>query len=170
MNPVGGAAYRFTSGFGPRTNPVTGEYQSLHNGLDLAVPTGTPILSVAAGTVVTSGYTDVNGNWIKVDHGNGYMTAYLHLSERRVQAGQKVSQGEVLGLSGSTGRSTGPHLHFILYQNGTPVDPKGLVNWALTAASSSPAVRWGVVAALAVIVPLVAFSWRSRANLERGGV
>ena len=166
MNPVGSAELRFTSGFGPRTNPVTGQYQSLHNGLDIAVPTGTPILAAAAGKVVVSGYTETNGNWVKIDHGNQHATAYLHLSERKVSAGQEVRQGQVIGLSGSTGRSTGPHLHFIVYQDSTPIDPKGVVNWALTAATAAPMAGRAAVVAAAVIVPLLALAWRARANLE----
>lgn len=150
-----GVAVRFTSGYGPRTNPVTGQYQSLHNGQDIGVSSNTPIQASAAGKVITSAYTDTSGNYVKVDHGGGWATAYLHLNERRAQVGDTVAAGQTIGLSGSTGRSTGPHLHFIVYYNGSPVDPRPIVRWdqqvsgpaTLPALAGGGVSRWGVLAA-----------------------
>lgn len=113
-----------TSQFGMRLHPVTGEYTN-HNGIDIAIPTGTEVIATSDGTVSFVG-TDPNstaGLWIKIDHGNGISSVYMHLSEIKVSLGQVVSQGEVIALSGNTGRSTGPHLHFGISVNGTYVDP-----------------------------------------------
>lgn len=142
--PVANVLSRLTSGYGPRINPVTKEYQSLHNGLDLAFPEGTPIVAVADGIVVSewtasTGGGDgrgtphaVTGNALKIDHGDGLATGYLHLSRKDVHLGDRVKQGQQIGLLGTTGRSTGPHLHFIVYQNGKEVDPKPLIAWEIT--------------------------------------
>lgn len=168
-----GVEGRFTSSYGPRTNPVTKQYQSLHNGQDIAVPSGTPLHAVAAGTITTSTFTDVSGNYIKIDHGGGWSTAYLHLSDRRAAVGQQVKQGEVIGLSGSTGRSTGPHLHFIVYYNGQAVDPKPLVQWDQRAPGGAlPTIStlsggWkgiGLAALLAGLVVAGAVAWKRRAG------
>lgn len=96
-----------------------------HNGVDFAAPTGTPVRTVADGTVVASGYTRANGNWVKVRHTERWSTAYLHLSkiERGIRVGAKVARGEQIGRVGSTGYATGPHLHFSLYDRGKYVDP-----------------------------------------------
>lgn len=167
QNPVAVQRWIFTSPFGPRVNPVTHEYQSLHNGLDISVPTGTPVIASAPGVVSTVGYTDINGNWVKVDHGGGWATAYLHLSRADVQNGQTVRTGEQLGLSGATGRATGPHLHFIIYRDGAPVDPKPLVSWttamvaAGTAVATSPYL-WPAVGAATLL--LLAAAWRRRSS------
>lgn len=122
--PVG--SYRLTSAFGPRTNPVTGQHQSEHNGQDMAAPTGTPVYA-AAGGVVAKVYDNhpVNGNAVILGHADTRITgtAYLHLSEVNVRTGQVVRVGQQIGRVGSTGRSTGPHLHFIVYALGKAVDP-----------------------------------------------
>lgn len=94
-----------------------------HNGLDLAAPIGTPILAPAAGTVINTGSYYFNGNTVFLDHGQGLLSAYLHMHDIAVKAGQQVRQGEQLGTVGSTGRVTGPHLHWIIYLNKTEVDP-----------------------------------------------
>jgi murein DD-endopeptidase MepM/ murein hydrolase activator NlpD len=165
QNPVPAGRWVFTSPFGPRINPVTHEYQSLHNGLDIAVPSGTTIVAAAPGTVVTSGYTDINGNWVKVDHGGGWSTAYLHLTKSMVSAGQRLMAGQVIGLSGATGRATGPHLHFIIYKDNAPVDPKPLVSWttslvvAGTSVARSPWL-WPAVGATTLLI--LAAAWRRR--------
>ena len=165
QNPIGSQKWMFTSPFGPRINPVTHEYQSLHNGLDIAVPTGTTVLASAPGVVTTAGYTDINGNWVKVDHGGGWSTAYLHLSQIGVKQGQTVTTGQQLGLSGATGRATGPHLHFIIYRDNAPVDPKPLVSWttalvATVASATTSPYLWPAVGAATLL--LIAAAWRRR--------
>jgi murein DD-endopeptidase MepM/ murein hydrolase activator NlpD len=114
--------YQITSPFGERTDPTTGgsEY---HTGVDFGVPLGTEIKAAADGVVVQAGTNGGYGNSVTIDHGGGMETLYGHLSKVLVSAGQKVKQGDVIGLSGSTGKSTGPHLHFEIRKNGQPVDP-----------------------------------------------
>lgn len=94
-----------------------------HNGLDIAAPTGTSIVAPAAATVINTGNYYFNGNTVFLDHGQGLLSAYLHMNKISVKAGQRVQQGEPLGTVGATGRVTGPHLHWIVYLNKTPVDP-----------------------------------------------
>lgn len=94
-----------------------------HAGVDISVPVGTPIRSALSGVVEFAGYSSSAGNYIKVNDNNGVATQYMHLSKLGVTKGQSVQQGEVLGLSGNTGRSTGPHLHFGVLVDGKAVDP-----------------------------------------------
>ena len=94
-----------------------------HNGLDIAAPTGTPILSPASAKVIDTGNFYFNGNTVFLDHGQGLLSAYLHMNTITVKPGQQVKQGDALGTVGETGRVTGPHLHWIVYLNKTPVDP-----------------------------------------------
>ncbi len=94
-----------------------------HNGLDIAAPTGTPILSPAAAKVIDTGSYYFNGNTVFLDHGQGLLSAYLHMNEITVKPGQLLKKGEQLGTVGETGRVTGPHLHWIVYLNKAPVDP-----------------------------------------------
>ena len=94
-----------------------------HNGLDIAAATGTPILAPASARVIDTGNYYFNGNTVFLDHGQGLLSAYLHMNEIKVQPGQIVKQGDVLGTVGETGRVTGPHLHWIVYLNKVPVDP-----------------------------------------------
>jgi murein DD-endopeptidase MepM/ murein hydrolase activator NlpD len=110
---------------GPITSPYGIRSGSLHPGIDIGAGTGTPIKSAAGGRVVVSGYSGGYGNLIVVDHGNGIATAYAHQSSLAASAGQQVGQGQVIGYVGSTGFSTGPHLHFEVRVNGSPVDPLG---------------------------------------------
>ncbi len=107
-----------TSGFGTR-------WGRLHAGIDIAVPSGTPVHAAAAGTVIYAGVLGGYGNLVVVDHGNGIMTAYAHNSGFASSVGQQVAQGDVIASSGSTGHSTGPHVHFEVRVNGAPVDPLG---------------------------------------------
>lgn len=119
--PVDGA--RITSGFGMRLHPILG-FSRLHRGVDFGAPTGTPVLAAADGTVTFAGWGGGYGRVIKLAHAQGLATAYAHLSAMKVQPGQRVRQGQVIGLVGSSGLSTGPHLHYEVYQGGRPVDPR----------------------------------------------
>ncbi len=114
--------YVFTSGFGKR-------WGTNHNGIDLAVPTGTSVMAAKDGTVIQAGWNGGYGISVYIDHGNGIITRYGHMSETLVSVGQTVKQGDVIGLSGSTGDSTGPHVHFEIREDGTPVDPVKYVNY-----------------------------------------
>jgi murein DD-endopeptidase MepM/ murein hydrolase activator NlpD len=110
---------------GPITSPFGMRWGSLHPGIDIGAGYGTPIRAAAAGRVIVSGYNGGYGNLIVIDHGRGLATAYAHQSRLAASVGQSVSQGQVIGYVGSTGFSTGPHLHFEVRVNGTPVDPLG---------------------------------------------
>lgn len=114
-----------TSRQGPRIHPVTGEYKN-HGGTDIGASYGTAIWAADSGTVVCSadGWNGGWGNYVMIDHGNGMQTLYAHMSSRAVSVGQTVSRGQVIGYVGSTGMSTGPHLHFEMYINGSRVDPE----------------------------------------------
>lgn len=124
------AAGILTSGFSDRTNPVTGQHES-HKGQDIAAGGSVPIYAAAGGTVVFSGFGAPGSGYggygyvVEIDHGNGYQTLYGHMRAGSLQvvAGQSVSQGQGIGMMGSTGQSTGQHLHFEIHKNGVPVDP-----------------------------------------------
>jgi murein DD-endopeptidase MepM/ murein hydrolase activator NlpD len=119
--PINGA--RLSSGFGNRKHPILG-YTKLHKGTDFAAPTGTPIYAAGNGKVVFYGRSTSYGNYAKVQHANGYMTAYAHMSRfaKGVHNGSFVKQGQVIGYVGTTGQSTGPHLHYEVYIGGKPVN------------------------------------------------
>ncbi|MEL6254951.1 MAG: peptidoglycan DD-metalloendopeptidase family protein [Bacteroidota bacterium] len=115
---------KFVAGFGWRTHPIE-QVKKMHWGMDYNAPTGTPVKASAEGTVSLvkrskGGY----GKQVEVTHGNGFVTKYAHLSEIKVKVGQKLNQGEVLGLCGSSGKSKGPHLHFELMKNGKKINPE----------------------------------------------
>jgi murein DD-endopeptidase MepM/ murein hydrolase activator NlpD len=112
-----------TSLFGSRGPVMGGGSARFHAGIDISVPGGTPILAAQEGTVVFAGYNGAYGRVIKLDHQNGYATLYAHNSRLLVHVGQSVRAGQVICLSGNTGRSTGPHLHFEVHKDGWPVDP-----------------------------------------------
>ena len=119
LRPISG---RITSNYGYRVNPVTGEYK-LHKGIDYAGNYGDPIKASKSGVVEYSGWISGYGNTIILGHGNGVQTLYPHAQTLNVSVGEKVSQGDVIATVGSTGNSTGPHLHFEIRINGQPVDP-----------------------------------------------
>ncbi|MDQ2700138.1 MAG: peptidoglycan DD-metalloendopeptidase family protein [Actinomycetota bacterium] len=119
--PVSGT---LTSGFGGRYSPG-GVGSTNHEGIDIAVPEGTPIRASAAGTVILASYNGGYGNYTCIDHGSGLSTCYAHQSQFVSPSGQSVDQGQVIGYSGNTGASTGPHLHFEVRINGAAVDPMG---------------------------------------------
>ena len=126
------------SGNGQFTNPCPAGYvsspfgyrdfdSSFHKGLDLAAPEGTPTYAAGDGVVLIAGWSDSAGNWIVIDHGNGFVAKYMHHSALAVSAGQSVSKGQLIGYVGNTGNSFGAHLHFQLELNGAPVDPQAYI-------------------------------------------
>ena len=123
-SPIGaGWESRVTSEFGYRRDPFTGETRG-HTGMDLAVPTGTPVRAALPGTVIAAQYHSSYGYYVMIDHGNGLSTLYAHNSQLLVRVGQTVEAGDIVSLSGSTGRSTGPHLHFEVRLNGQRTNPR----------------------------------------------
>ena len=141
---VGGT---ITSKIGMRIDPIDGTWRH-HDGVDIAIPTGTPVNAVASGVVVYSGSRSGYGNTVIVEHDNGIITLYAHNSVNKVTEGQQVSADSTLALSGSTGRSTGPHLHFEAWQAGTNITAAFLPDSGVTipilplVASSNRAARF----------------------------
>jgi murein DD-endopeptidase MepM/ murein hydrolase activator NlpD len=121
IRPVAGP---ITSGFGYRTDPITGA-TGFHSGIDIGAPCGTPIKAAGTGVVISAGPNGGYGNMTLLNHGNGLSTLYGHQSSINVSEGQSVTQGQVIGYVGSTGKSTGCHLHFEVRVSGNPVDPTG---------------------------------------------
>ena len=121
-HPCPGMTY-ISSEFGWRAQPLPGA-SSNHKGMDFAAPTGTPIYAAAAGTVTSASYSGNAGNLIVINHGNGLQTYYMHCHAMYVSAGQTVSKGQNIGAVGTTGNSTGQHLHFQVMLNGTPTNPR----------------------------------------------
>ena len=127
LNPLADGPFRVTSPYGPRRHPVTGEEGSMHSGLDLGAPSGTPVYSADGGRVTKVWIEDpIVGNGIKIWHPDGMSTAYMHLARApRAVVGQVVAKGQQIGEVGATGRATGPHLHFMVYlASGATVDPR----------------------------------------------
>ncbi len=112
--------------FGTRRT-FNGKVQSMHQGLDYAAPTGTPVSAVNAGTVLLAGPLYFEGNCVVLDHGQGLLTLYLHLSEIKVKQGERITRGQEIGLSGGTGRATGPHLHLAVRWQGVYLNPASLL-------------------------------------------
>ena len=111
-----------TSAYGWRIHPITGS-ESFHNGVDLANVSGTPIYAAKGGTVTVTTYNSVYGYYVQINHGDGFSSLYAHLTHYVVSPGQQVAAGQLIGYMGSTGWSTGPHLHFTIYYNGNSVNP-----------------------------------------------
>jgi murein DD-endopeptidase MepM/ murein hydrolase activator NlpD len=119
--PVDGL--RMSSGYGMRTHPVLGGRRQ-HNGVDLAASHGTPVYATADGLVGKAQYWGSYGNYVQIEHGGELQTRYAHLSSYTVRMGDMVQKGDLIGYIGSTGRSTGPHLHYEVRVAGEPVDPR----------------------------------------------
>ncbi len=117
-----------SSAYGWREPPTEGA-STFHGGVDLAGAEGTPIYATRSGYVYRNGYTEYNGYYVGIDHGDGFASAYLHLTHYIVSVGEYVSQGQVIGYLGSTGVSTGPHLHFTVYYNGDTVNPAEYIDF-----------------------------------------
>ena len=112
-----------TSGLGVRNDPFTG-MMTMHNGIDIAAGKGTPVYAPGAGTIINCGWDRGMGNFVVIDHGNNLKTYYGHLSLLKIHKGQKVDRMDLLGMVGSTGRSTGPHLHYEVRKYNRPVNPR----------------------------------------------
>jgi murein DD-endopeptidase MepM/ murein hydrolase activator NlpD len=123
------AGNRISSGFGYRSDPFAGT-AAFHAGLDFKGPTGAPIYAAAKGKVAFVGRRPGYGNCVEIDHGNGLRTRYAHMSAFRSRVGQSVTAGQLIGAVGSTGRSTGPHLHFEVRLHGRPVNPRPFLEMA----------------------------------------
>ena len=123
--PLDGA--RLTSRFGYRTHPILG-YTRLHRGIDFGAARGTPVMAAADGLVVKAFYNGGYGHYVLIRHAGSYATAYAHLSRyaKKIRAGARVKQGQIIGYVGATGRVTGPHLHFELIKNGRPINPRSV--------------------------------------------
>ncbi|MGE5189762.1 MAG: M23 family metallopeptidase [Gemmatimonadota bacterium] len=113
---------RISSGYGYREHPKSGE-EKFHSGLDISVPLGTEVKATADGIVSFAGWTPGGGNTVVVEHGHGFSTAYAHNRKMLVKIGQRVARGEAIALSGSTGVSTGPHIHYEVWRDGRHVNP-----------------------------------------------
>lgn len=124
--PIPNSMADMTSNFGPRSDPFTRGY-AMHTGIDFRAETGTPVRATAAGKVVTSGYTGGYGNMVEIEHGNGLTTRYAHMSELLVDEGETVEAGKIVGKVGTTGRSTGPHLHYETRVSGDATDPSKFI-------------------------------------------
>ena len=119
---------RFSSPYGWRIHPVYKTWK-FHSGVDLGAPSGTPIYASRSGTVTTAKYNSSAGYYVTVNHGDGFSTSYLHMTHYIVGVGDYVKAGQVIGYVGSTGVSTGPHLHFTVYYNGETVNPANFINF-----------------------------------------
>jgi murein DD-endopeptidase MepM/ murein hydrolase activator NlpD len=120
--PVTSRKRRITSRFGWRRDPFNRSVVRHHDGTDIAAPYGTPVRATALGRVIASEYDGAYGHVVRIDHGDGFKTVYAHLSERLCKVGDRVERGDVIGKLGSSGRSTGPHLHYEVFENGDVTD------------------------------------------------
>ncbi len=140
LNPLAGAA--LTSGFGTRIHPVLGGRRG-HKGIDLASPTGTPIRATADGVISRADWFSSYGLFVSIEHGGEIQTRYGHMSRLNVAAGQAVKKGDIIGYVGSTGRSTGPHLHYEVRIAGRAVNPVPYMQGTMQLATSDPAAARG---------------------------
>tara|TARA_B100000212_G_C27358055_1_gene526799 strand:+ start:383 stop:1318 length:936 start_codon:yes stop_codon:yes gene_type:complete len=123
IHPVDRTKGRFSSGYGYRRDPFDRKYR-FHDGDDFSAKIGTPVVATADGIVKKSKYWGTYGNYIEIDHGNGYRTVFAHLSKRKVKAGDKVLRGQTIGKVGNTGKSTASHLHYEIKKFGKNINPK----------------------------------------------
>lgn len=127
VSPLPAGAW-ITSAYGPRKHPLYG-YDGFHTGIDLAANRGTAIYAIAAGSVVAADYQDINGNYVSLSHGGGYGSLYAHMDTLAVSNGDYVNQGDVIGYVGTTGWTSGPHLHFEIYVNGAAINPASYIGF-----------------------------------------
>ena len=144
------------SKFGMRTDPFTGQY-AMHSGVDFAAPVGTPIFAAAGGVVVSAELHPAYGNTIELDHGNDLRTLYAHASRIDVKPGDLVKRGQRIGLVGTTGRSTGPHLHFEVHVKGSPQNPSRFLATVKPGSPLAPLVARPERSASAPVVNVQAF-------------
>ena len=161
--PVAG---RLTSGFGLRRHPILG-YSRMHAGIDFGASHGAPIVAVSDGTVRFAGRRGGHGNYVRLDHGGGMATGYSHMSRIAVAPGSPVRAGQVIGYVGSTGLSTGPHLHYEVYRNGAAVNPLS-VRFAASG-SVDPAQQAAIKARLAALKKVVPGAALGAVDLRRAG-
>ena len=123
--PINGA--RLSSSYGMRKHPILG-YNKMHQGTDFAAPIGTPIMASGSGVILKSGWCGGGGNCVKIRHNSTYSTVYAHMSKfaRGIKKGVRVTQGQIIGYVGSTGMSTGPHLHYEVIRNGKKINSQTL--------------------------------------------
>ncbi|WP_271079195.1 M23 family metallopeptidase [Aurantiacibacter sp. MUD61] len=133
---------RLTSGYGNRNHPIL-RRRARHNGVDLAAPTGTPVYATADGIVEMAQWYSSYGNYVQIGHGGEMETRYAHLSRYTVSSGEQVRAGDLIGYVGSTGRSTGPHLHYEIRVSGDPVNPIPYMTANLEIDESAAAARGG---------------------------
>lgn len=131
---------RLMGGFGNRMDPFSGE-GAMHTGVDISAPMGTPVKATADGIVIHANWNAGYGRCVIVDHGNGYQTWYAHLSSISVVDGQEIRQGEVVGAVGMSGRSTGPHLHYEVRMNSTPINPYRFLAKTTSGAASTSSLQ-----------------------------
>lgn len=150
-----GAGFSKTSGFGLRSSPG-GIGSTNHKGVDYGAPSGTPIPSQSSGTVIASGYNGSMGNYVRVRSGDGKVHTYMHNSRNNVGVGQTIGRGQILGLVGSTGNSTGPHVHYQIDVNGRPIDPeKKFRGFAEGGFVDKKELAWHGEEGLEAIIPLI---------------
>jgi murein DD-endopeptidase MepM/ murein hydrolase activator NlpD len=118
---------RISSPFGRRISPISGRAE-FHRGMDIASPEGTPILASAEGIVSYSGWNSGGGNVVVIEHGHGFSTYYAHNSSNAVETGQLVKRGDIIGYVGSTGNTTGSHLHYEIWREDRPVNPRKYIS------------------------------------------
>lgn len=133
---------RLTSGYGDRNHPIL-RRRARHNGVDLAAPRGTPVYATADGIIEMAQWYSSYGNYVQIGHGGEMETRYAHLSSYTVQPGEQVRMGDLIGYVGSTGRSTGPHLHYEIRVAGAPVNPIPYMTAHLDTDESADAARGG---------------------------
>ncbi|HNP19457.1 MAG TPA: M23/M56 family metallopeptidase [Fulvivirga sp.] len=126
MSPLGDGPFKVTSGFGMKMHPIL-KVEKMHTGVDLTAKSGTPIFATADGWVTLTKYDEAKGNFVQIKHSEVYTTQYSHMASFKVLQGEMVKKGQVIGYVGSTGQSTGPHLHYEIHENGEAIDPESIL-------------------------------------------